>query len=218
MQIDIFSDVICPWCLIGKRRLERALAARPDVKVEIRWRAFQLNPDMPAGGMDRTDYLDTKFGGPERAKQVYDNIRNMGRGEKIDFQFEKITRTPNTVKAHRVINRASNEGRDSDALVESLFSAYFFEGVDLSDDRQLAEVATVAGWTVEDTLAYLESDAGIQDVAAETRFAYENGISGVPCFIVDRRYAVAGAQEPEAFFPLFDLGKEELEKLAATGA
>ena len=175
---------------------------------------LQLNPDMlPAAWI--APITGDEVGGPERAKQVYDNIRNMGRGEKIDFQFEKITRTPTPKPIGSSTGRATKAG----TVMHSWgCSPPISSKASICRTTGNSRRSTVAGWTVEDTLAYLESDAGIQDVAAETRFAYENGISGVPCFIVDRRYAVAGAQEPEAFFPLFDLGKEELEKLAATGA
>lgn len=203
-QIDIFSDVICPWCFIGKRRLERALKIRPLSDLKIQWRAFQLNPEMPPEGMPRKAYLENKFGGPERAQQIYDNIRRMGDGEGIDFQFEKIERTPNTVLAHRAINLATTK-EAADALVENLFNAYFIEGVDIGDLDNLVALAEASEMDGDETREWLEGKGGVTDVMAETRFAYENGINGVPCFIFNRQYAVSGAQEPEAFFPLFDL-------------
>jgi len=203
-QIDIFSDVICPWCFIGKRRLERALKLRPVQDLTIQWRAFQLNPDMPVEGMSRQAYLENKFGGPERASQIYDNIRRMGDAEGIDFRFDLIQRTPNTVLAHRTINLATARGT-ADALVENLFNAYFIEGVDIGDLDNLVTIAAASGMDADETRAWLEGKGGATEVLAETRFAYENGINGVPCFIFNRQYAVSGAQEPEAFFPLFDL-------------
>ncbi|WP_420405009.1 DsbA family oxidoreductase [Nisaea sp.] len=203
-QIDIFSDVICPWCFIGKRRLERALKLRPVADLTIQWRAFQLNPDMPVEGMSRQAYLENKFGGPERASQIYDNIRRMGDGEDIDFRFDLIQRTPNTVLAHRTINLATAMGT-ADALVENLFNAYFIEGVDIGDLDNLVGLAEASGMDAAATREWLEGKGGATEVLAETRFAYENGINGVPCFIFNRQYAVSGAQEPEAFFPLFDL-------------
>ncbi|MCR9073820.1 MAG: DsbA family oxidoreductase [Alphaproteobacteria bacterium] len=208
MRIDIFSDVICPWCFIGKRRLERALALRPHDRVEIHWRAFQLNPDMPVQGMPRQTYVQTKFGGAERASQIYETIRENGRKEGLDFQFEKIGTTPNTVRAHRLIRFAADNGV-SDALVERLFTAYFYDGLDIGELAVLADLAAEAGLDRETALTFLESNESVADVLAETRFAYENGINGVPCFIFDRRYALAGAQEPEAFFPLFELVQNE---------
>ncbi|MBO6558980.1 MAG: DsbA family oxidoreductase [Nisaea sp.] len=212
-QIDIFSDVICPWCFIGKRRLERALKLRPVPDLTIQWRAFQLNPDMPVEGMSRQAYLENKFGGPERASQIYDNIRRMGDGEGIDFRFDLIQRTPNTVLAHRTINLATAMGT-SDALVENLFNAYFIEGVDIGDLDNLVTLAEASGMDAEETRTWLEGKGGATEVMAETRFAYENGINGVPCFIFNRQYAVSGAQEPEAFFPLFDLDASQKSPVA----
>lgn len=208
MRIDIFSDVVCPWCFIGKRRLERALSLRPQGDVEIHWRAFQLNPDMPVQGMPRQTYLQTKFGGAERASQIYETIRENGRKEGLDFQFEKIGTTPNTVRAHRLIRFAAENGA-SDALVERLFTAYFYDGLDIGEIDTLADLAAEAGLDRAAAQTFLESNESVADVLAETRFAYENGINGVPCFIFDRRYALAGAQEPEAFFPLFELVRNE---------
>jgi predicted DsbA family dithiol-disulfide isomerase len=208
IRIDLFSDVICPWCFIGKRRLERALAARPDRNVVIQWRAFQLNPDMPRDGMLRQHYIDAKFGGPERANQIYGNIRDAGRSVDLEFAFEKIQRTPNTVRAHRLIYWATHQ-EQADPLVEKLFRAYFFDGRDIGSTGVLTEIAEETGLDGAAARKYLGGDHGQREVAAETRYAYENGITGVPCFIFNRRYAVAGAQDPEAFFPLFDLEPEE---------
>lgn len=207
LKIDIFSDVICPWCFIGKRRLERALKERPQ-QTAIQWRAFQLNPDMPDQGMPRESYIQSKFGGPERAEQIYTRIREVGAGEDIGFRFDLIRRTPNTVKAHRLVHRATQLDK-SEAVVEALFTGYFLEGVDIGDDGALVEIAVEGGLDGEQTREFLASDDGRAEVWAETRFAYENNINGVPCFIFNRRYALSGAQDPEAFFPLFDLGAEE---------
>ena len=130
IQIDLFSDVICPWCFIGKRRLERALKIRSNPKVDINWRAFQLNPDMPKNGIAREQYIEAKFGGSERAQGIYDNIRRVGETEGLEFRFDKIKRTPNTILAHRLI-AWSKHYKMSDLVVESLFKAYFFEGRDI---------------------------------------------------------------------------------------
>jgi len=208
IQIDLFSDVVCPWCFIGKRRLEKAMAARADRSFIIQWRAFQLNPDMPGDGMLRQHYVEAKFGGPERAHQIYVNITEAGRSVGLDFAFEKIQRSPNTVRAHRLILWATRQGL-ADPLVENLFRAYFFDGRDIGAPVVLAEIADETGLDGAAAAEYLASEDGQAEVAAESRYAYENGITGVPCFIFNRRYAVAGAQEPEAFFPLFDLQPEE---------
>jgi predicted DsbA family dithiol-disulfide isomerase len=204
IQIDLFSDVICPWCFIGKRRLERALKERPEVKVNINWRAFQLNPDMPRLGMSRESYLETKFGGPERAKSIYDNIRKAGKSEGLDFKFEKIKQTPNTVLAHRLI-AWSKQLHMADKVVEALFSAYFFEGQDISSIETLNELVEGLDINAKYFVEYINTEEGASEVSSETKYAYENGITGVPCFIFNKKYALSGAQEPESFFPLFDL-------------
>jgi predicted DsbA family dithiol-disulfide isomerase len=214
MRIDIFSDVICPWCFIGKRRLERALRDRPQDKVEICWRAFQLNPDMPVQGMPRQVYLQTKFGGPERAEQIYDNIRANGEKEGIAFRFDLIEHTPNTVKAHRLLRHATNLGK-GDAMAERLFTGYFLDGVNIGEIDALVDLAVEVEMDGDESRAWLEGNEEVAEIMAETRFAYENGINGVPCFVFNRRYALAGAQEPEAFYPLFELANNEGEQPVA---
>ena len=204
IQIDLFSDVICPWCFIGKRRLERALNQRSNPDVDISWRAFQLNPDMPKTGMHRDHYLEAKFGGPERAKTIYENIRKTGEMEGIEFKFEKIKKTPNTVLAHRLISWSKDQ-KISDLVVESLFKAYFYEGRDIGLIEILKEILEESNIDAESFVRYAKSDEGIDQVANDTRYAYSNGITSVPCFIFDKKYSLSGAQEPEAFFPLFDL-------------
>lgn len=215
MRIDIFSDVICPWCFIGKKRLEKALALRPLPDLQIHWRAFQLNPGMPAEGMDRQAYLAAKFGGPDSAQRIYDTVGAAGRRSGVAFAFDKITRTPNTVAAHRLVRFAERFGRQ-DAMVEALFQAYFLQGRNLSDLDALAEIAAVAGLDRAAVRGYLDSDEDTETVLAEDAYARKLGIGGVPCFIVDGRYALSGAQEPEAFLPVFDLvGTEKAENASA---
>ena len=208
IQIDLFSDVICPWCFIGKRRLERALKIRSNPRVDINWRAFQLNPDMPKNGISREQYIEAKFGSPERAQGIYDNIRRVGETEGLEFRFDKIKRTPNTILAHRLISW-SKHLKISDLVVESLFKAYFFEGLDIGSMETLIELLEELEINTEAFKSYIKTDNGLDEVSDETRFAYENGITGVPCFIFDKKYSVSGAQEPEAFFPLFDLNINE---------
>ena len=129
ITIDVVSDVMCPWCYIGKRRLEKALARVEDVDIDIRWRPFQLDPSLPPEGRDRKQYLENKFGGPERAQQIYSSIENAGKDENIDFKFSAIKVSPNTIDAHRVIRWSMNEGKDvHDRLVERLFQVFFLEG------------------------------------------------------------------------------------------
>ena len=205
MNIEIFSDVICPWCYIGKRRLERALGQRPDLDARISWRAYQLNPWMPEEGMDRGAYLEAKFGSRD-AKGVYDNIQRVGAGEGIAFRFDLIRRTANTLSAHRLIRIAGRKGRQ-DAVVEGLFQAYFLEGRDIGEVSVLAEIAEAAELDATEISRALRGDLERESVKAEDARARQMGIQGVPCFIVDRSYAVSGAQEPEYVLPLFDLVK-----------
>lgn len=202
LHLDIFSDIVCPWCFIGKRRMERALAGDPRIRVTVRWRAFLLNPDMPAEGMERGEYLATKFGTGARARDLYAAIEAVGEHEGIGFAFDRIRRTPNTVKAHRVI--AAAEGKVQDAVVEALFRAYFEDGLDLSADQPLIDVAVGAGLDAELAREVVEADDGDEGVHADNALAHAMGVSGVPCFVLDGRYAIAGAQEPEVFRRLFD--------------
>lgn len=207
MIIDIVSDVICPWCFIGKRRLERALQLAPQDDVEIAWRPFQLNPEFPPEGMDRAAYLRAKFG-DDQGGLLYQRLRAAGAPDGIDFQFERIQRTPNTLKPHRLIRWAATSGRQ-DAMVEALFRGYFLEGDDLSDDATLVRIAQSAGVDASEAAAYLASDRDVEAIRQEDAFARQVGITGVPCFIVDRKFALSGAQPPEALIELFEHARRE---------
>lgn len=210
ITIDVFSDPICPWCFIGKKRLDAALAERPDLPVAIRWRAFQLNPDMPKEGMERQAYLSAKFGGGERASEIYAQIGRVGEQVGIDFQFDRIPRTPSTLKAHRLIRYAQRPGIEcADILVPRLFRAYFLEGQDIGDDTVLLDLAEESGLDRDAAAEYLDGREDEDEVQAEDVFARRLGIGGVPCFIIDGKYALSGAQEPEAFLPLLDMAVQE---------
>jgi predicted DsbA family dithiol-disulfide isomerase len=208
MHIDIFSDTVCPWCFIGKRRLERALAERPQPGLTIRWRTFQLNPDMPAEGMDRRTYLERKFGGSQNAERVYGAVREAGQAEGIPFAFDRIARTPNTLKSHQLLAFATEQG-DQDRLVERLFSLYFIEGADIGDSEVLIAAAGDAGLDTAAARAFLEEGHALDLVGEEDRQARQAGIQGVPTFVFNGHYAMSGAQEPKALFQLFDLAREE---------
>jgi predicted DsbA family dithiol-disulfide isomerase len=208
MRLDIYSDTICPWCFIGKRRLERALAERPQPGLSIHWRAFQLNPGMPPEGMDRRYYLEAKFGGVERAGRIYDMVRAAGASEGIDFAFDRIARTPSTLNSHRLIRYAAERGRQ-DQLLEAVFCSYFLGGRDIGSDDVLVEIAAEAGMDCDAARRYLDSDADVETVLSEDRIARRLGITGVPCFVFNGRFALSGAQEPEALFQLFDLARED---------
>lgn len=209
MQIDLFSDPICPWCFIGKRRLEEALARRPDVNPRIQWRTFRLNPSMPDEGMDRRGYLSAKFGGPDRAGRIYGTIAAVGRDVGLDFAFDRIERTPSTTNAHRLIQYVQANGLDASALVERLFDGYFFQGEDIGDTETLVAIAREMALPGDKIAAFLASDELRDAVESEDSQARRLGIEGVPCFILGSRYALAGAQEPESFMPLFDLLLED---------
>ena len=204
MHIDIVSDVICPWCYIGKRRLERALARRPGLAVTRSWRAFQLNPELPVEGIPHRLYLAAKFGNWQNAGRACAALCAAGRSEGIDFAFDRIRRAPNTLRAHRLIRLAAGEGAGDD-VVEALFRAYFYDGLDIGDIDVLATIAGRAGLHFAGVRSYLAGEAGTQEVRAEDRRARRLGIHAVPCFVLDRGYAISGAQEPEMLLSLFDV-------------
>lgn len=204
IHIDVYADTVCPWCYIGKRRLERALAARDDLPVTVAWRTFQLNPDMPPEGMERPRYLAAKFGAPERAASIYANVARAGQLERIGFDFDAIARTPNTVQSHRLI-RYAERFDITEPVVEALYKAYFLDGEDIGDDGVLARIARGVGLDGKACEGFLAGDEERDTVIAEDLRARRMGINAVPCFIVNGAYAISGAQEPEAFFPLLDL-------------
>ena len=204
MHIDIVSDVICPWCFIGKRRLERALALRPELTATLSWHAFELNPDLPSDGISRDVYISAKFGSSPAAERLYGAVSVAGRAEGIEFAFERIRRVPNTLRAHRLIRLAADEGC-AERVVEGLFRAYFLDGLDIGHTEILAELAARSGLDQAETRRYLMGDAGATEVRAEELRARRLGIHAVPYFILERGYAISGAQEAEMFLPMFDL-------------
>jgi predicted DsbA family dithiol-disulfide isomerase len=200
LQIDIVSDVVCPWCFIGKRRLEAALRElkneRPEVAPRIRWLPFFLNPDTPEAGEPYRPFLERKFGGPEKLAQIWAQISEAGRAVGIDFAFERIESRANTLKAHRLIHRAQARG-DADALVERLFAAQFLRGENVGDAAVLARLAAECSDDEAATLTYLASGEEADAVRAQFERAQQMGITGVPFFILAGRYGVGGAQPPE---------------------
>lgn len=209
MKLDIYSDIICPWCFIGKRRLETALAGRPGGEISITWRPFELNPAMPDEGMARDEYLALKFGGSQRARQVYATIAEAGREEGIAFAFDRIRRTPNSFNSHRLIRYAGPSGRQ-DQVVEALFRGYFQGGLDIGDRDVLAGIGASAGLAKDELDDYLATDAGVRETRADEAHARTLGIDAVPCFIVNARHAISGAQPPETFTRIFDLARAEV--------
>jgi predicted DsbA family dithiol-disulfide isomerase len=198
VRLDIVSDIMCPWCYIGKRRMEKALDAIDGVEVELRWRPFQLDPTLPPEGRDRQEYLETKFGGPEQAREIYDRIDQAGRDEGLEFNFDSIGVSPNTIDAHRVIRWASNEGTDvQNKVVERLFEDFFMNGANIGKHEVLVDAAEHAGMESSVVAALLATDQDRAAVSEEIAIALQMGVTGVPCFIIDNKYAVMGAQPPE---------------------
>ena len=195
VTIDVYSDVICPWCYVGKRRLERALARVDDVQTRVTWRPFQLNPTMPKEGMDRTTYLEAKFGSLAAFRPLEEHIFAAGLSEAIPFAFERIVRTPNTFTAHRLIWYAGRQSCQG-TIVDSLFRGYFEEGVDIASSEALSRLAASAGLDAE---GFLRSDEGVAEVKAEEAAGHRLGIRGVPYFVFNNRYAISGAQPAEEF-------------------
>lgn len=207
MRIDVFFDVVCPWCYIGKHRLGRALAVRPLPGLEIRWQPFQLNPEMPKQGIDRQSYIVAKFGGRERARQINAVIAEAAAKEDLALDLSAIRRTPNTVEAHRLVRHAGELG-EAARMVDALFAAYFVRGLDVGDRATLIEIAAEIGFDRKRVTGVLDSRMGVAEIQAADLRARQLGIQAVPCFVFDGRYAVSGAQEPSAFLPLLDLARE----------
>lgn len=217
MLIETFADLTCPWCYIGRHRLLRALAERPRVRPEVRWQPFQLNPDLPRGGMERDAYMAAKFGGPERARQIHSVIEDTADRDGLELNFGRIRRMPSTFDAHRLIRMAGRRG-PSGAMVDALFHAYFVEGLDIGDIDTLAATAGRIGLDDAEIRAQLLSDAEVSNVRSADTLARQLTLQAVPCFVFNRRYALSGAQEPASFLPLLDLAVDESEDLATAVA
>jgi len=209
MQIDIVSDTVCPWCFIGKRRLERALAERPDRTFSVTWRPFRLDPTVPPEGYDRKEYMKAKFGDGERLRGMSDALSQAGAGEGIAFDFEAQARRPDTLDSHRLIRWAASAGVQ-DAVVEKLFRAYFEEGKDIGDAAVLTGIAADAGMDVALVSDLLARGADRELVAREDDMAHRVGISGVPTFIFANKYAISGAQDPATLVKVIDKVTAEL--------
>ena len=195
LQIDVVSDAVCPWCYIGKRHLEAALAELPDVAATIHWRPYQLDPTIPPGGLDRRAYMARKFG-EDRLPHIHARLTEAGRAAGLDLAFDRIKRSPNTLDAHRLIRWAWSAGRQ-DAVVEALFRAFFIDGEDISDREILAARAADAGMDREIVSRLLNEDADVDAVRDEIEKARTLGVTGVPFFILGGRLGVSGAQPPE---------------------
>lgn len=214
LNIDIVSDVVCPWCYIGKRHVEQAISQwqekHPNAAVSVRWHPFQLNPDLPLEGTDRKGYLEQKFGGPERAKEIYARVAAAGRNAGLELNFDGILKQPNTLAAHALIAYAqtADDGAHADAVAERLFKAYFVDGQFIGDLEVLVAIAAECGLDAETTRAVLSERATLDQIAAQDVNAREQGITGVPYFIFNQKVALSGAQPPDVLL-------DAMEKSAA---
>ena len=209
VKLDIISDPICPWCYIGKTNLDAALAQVPDHPFTIEWHPFQLNPDMPADGMDRRAYLEAKFGGKDGAVKAYAPVVEHAERAGATINLDAMQRTPNTIDAHRLIHWAGIEQRQS-FVVDLLFKAYFVDGRDIGDREVLADIADTAEMDAALVTRLLESDADVDDIRARDAHSRQMGITSVPTFIVAQQHAVPGAQPPEMWLKVIEDIKTQL--------
>ena len=207
MQIDFISDTVCPWCFIGKRRLARAIAMRPNIAFDVRFRPYRLDPTVPKGGMDRDAYMTAKFGKNGGISEAQRAIAAEGAKEGIEFDFAAIRRMPNTLDSHRLIRWAELTGVQDD-VVERLFAAYFQNGEDIGDIRVLAEIADLSGMDGAQIADRLESDQDAALVEREDKLAHEMGVTGVPAMIFANKVATSGAREPEVLAMVIDKALE----------
>jgi len=214
VKLDILSDPICPWCYIGKTNLDKALASVPEHPFVIEWHPFQLNPDMPEGGMDRREYLERKFGGKEGAVKAYAPVVEHAEKAGLNINFEAMKRTPNTLDAHRLIHWAGIEGKQND-VVDALFDAYFVQGRDIGDHEVLADIADGVGMDAAVVLKLLKSDADRDDIRKRDAHSRQMGVNSVPTFIVANQHAVPGAQPPELWAQVIDEIMSQLEPSSA---
>ncbi|MBC8162819.1 MAG: DsbA family oxidoreductase [Roseiflexaceae bacterium] len=203
MHIDVYSDIACPWCYIGERRLEAAMRQRPDVEIVRHWRPFQLQPGLPMVGIPWREFAPRKFGSAERAAQMFGQVASAGAPDGIDFRFDQVATAANTRDAHRLILLAAEHGREW-PMAEVLFKAYFTDGCDLNDLETLVELASLAGLAEADTRQMLASGSYASDVDGSQQTAAQLGISGVPFFVIDERYGLSGAQPVEVFLQAID--------------
>jgi predicted DsbA family dithiol-disulfide isomerase len=196
VRIDVVSDVVCPWCFIGKRRLEKAIALNPGIPVEVHYRPYFLNDWIPREGISREEYLTSKFGSPERYKGIAQRVAAAAASEGLTYAMDKISRQPNTLDAHRLIRWAESLGKAAE-MKQKLMDLYFTEGADLTSHDVLVQAAAAVGLKADDVRAALKSDQDVAEIEREALAAKEAGIEGVPCFIFGGKFAVSGAQAPE---------------------
>lgn len=201
--IDIYSDNICPWCYIGIKILQTAISEFSSIEFVLTWRPFQLNPEMPIEGMERNKYLDHKFNGRKNAKKTYELIVKTGLKNNIYFQFEKITITPNSFASHKLLALAHRYNKQTE-IVETLFYDYFIEGLNIGNLDELIRIAKHHNMYDKNTLEYLQSDEDKDNLLAEEVYARQLGVTGVPCFIIDKEIVLFGAQDKKIFTDIFN--------------
>ena len=204
MRIDIAFDTVCPWCYVGKRRFDRALRMRPNLRPDIRFRSFFLNPDLPWNGIDRQVFLEKKFGSSQQYERIIETLILTGKGEGISFALDRIERMPNSTNSHRLVRLAQSIGAQ-DRAVDLLFSAYFEQGRDIGDTATLISLADEIG--LEQTIVrhYLDSEDDLNSVYNENSHMHRMGVTGVPCYIFNDTKAIAGAQDPEIILRMIDM-------------
>ncbi len=202
IELDVFSDTVCPWCYIGKKRLDKAIEKHSHLEIKQTWRPFQLNPGIPPDGMDRQEYLISKFGSADAAKTIYDNIFEEGKKEGIDFNFDSIEVTPNSFNSHRLLALAYKQNIQEDVL-DDLFEAYFIRGEDIGNPNILLSIAISHSINEDEFKKYLSDQENIEPLANEEIQARKMGINSVPTFIVNKQIVINGAQTSENFELIF---------------
>lgn len=208
MTLEVYADIACPWCYVGRVRLKQALDQRPDLDVTLRWRPFQLQPNLPPDGRDFRSVLEEKFGGWDRAQEMFDRLRQIGNDEGLSFDFEAIDVAPNTADAHRLVLWAQDRG-DGEAMATTLFRAYFSEGRNVSDRNVLVTCASEAGLDPKATRDVLTGTEYADEVRAHQQRAQRQGITGVPCYVFGEEHAVMGAQSVETLTEALDAAATE---------
>jgi predicted DsbA family dithiol-disulfide isomerase len=214
LPIDVVSDVVCPWCFIGKRRLEKAIALKPDIAVEVRFRPYFLNPWVPRAGISREEYLTTKFGSPDRYRSIAQRVAEAAAAEGLTYALDGIKRQPNTLDCHRLIRWAGESGNAA-RMKQRLMELYFNEGGDLTDRDVLVKAAADSGLDADIVRKRLAGDDDVETVTQEAEWAKDAGIDGVPCFIFDNRFAVQGAQSPDYLAQAIERAANEHAKAVA---
>jgi predicted DsbA family dithiol-disulfide isomerase len=217
LTIDVISDVVCPWCFIGKKRLQKALEMRPDIPVEVRWRPYFLNDWVPREGISRDEYLTTKFGSPERYKSIAGRVAAAAAAEGLTYNVGRIARQPNTTDCHRLILWAQNAG-GAGQMKQRLMELYFTEGADLTDREVLVKAGADCGMGADLTRELLASDRDVDRVTEEAKRAKEAGIDGVPCFILGGVLAVSGAQDPIYLADAIARARDEMQRRSEVAA